>query len=84
MQTEQTEPRALATIAQEIAADWKNPYFGAKPYIGAMGRVSSLNDRYGVESARDVVVYFLANAATWRGPTARRIKAELKGMLRGK
>jgi len=27
------------------------------------------------------VAYFLANAGTWRGPDAQRIKAELKGML---
>jgi len=28
------------------------------------------------------VRYFLSNATTWRGDTARRIKAELKEMLR--
>jgi hypothetical protein len=27
------------------------------------------------------VLYFLANAGTWRGPDAKRIKAELKEMV---
>ena len=30
---------------------------------------------------RSIVLYFLANAQQWRGPDARRIKAELKSML---
>jgi hypothetical protein len=36
---------------------------------------------YGADDARGIVMYFLANAGTWRGENARRIKAELKGML---
>jgi len=31
-----------------------------------------------------IVRYFLSNATTWRGETARRIKAELKQMLKQK
>lgn len=73
--------RPLYMIAREIERTWPNPYFGAVPYIHAMGGCSHITDSYGYDSARDVVLYFLLNAKTWRGEDARRIKAELKGML---
>lgn len=73
--------RALSEIAQDIRADWKNVYFGAVPYLDAMASLTSVSDRYYFDSADSVVRYFLANASTWRGATARAIKAELKGML---
>ena len=74
------EHRSLATIAREIKADWKKPYFGAIPYMHAMGTLHDIEDYYVHDSARSIVLYFLANAGTWRGETARRVKAELKGM----
>jgi len=43
--------------------------------------LSNADDNYGADDGRTVVNYFLANAKTWRGETARRIKAELKSML---
>jgi hypothetical protein len=46
-----------------------------------MAEMNSIEDDYGCDSGRSVVRYFLANASTWRGPAARRLKAELKGML---
>jgi hypothetical protein len=48
-----------------------------------MEKLYSIDDRYYLDSAREVVLYFLANANTWRGETARRIKAELKDMVKG-
>lgn len=75
--------RTLAAIAREIRADWKSPYFGAMPYLSAMGGMGDMRDAYGMDSAREVVLYFLSNATTWRGETARRVKAELKAMLKG-
>jgi hypothetical protein len=42
--------------------------------------LNSIDDKYGYDSARSIVNYFLANAGTWRGEVARRIKKELKGM----
>jgi len=75
-------PRDLYIIAEEIAADWKNVYIGAKPYLDAMSGLRSMNDMFLADTARSVVAYFLANAQTWKGETARRVKAELKGMLR--
>lgn len=74
--------RQINEIAREIARDWKNPYFGAVPYLSAMQSINTIDEMYGVDSARSVVLYFLANAATWRGSTARCIKAELKGMVK--
>ena len=73
--------RPLYQIAIDIRAHWPKPYFGAVPYIDAMRAVSSINEPYGVESARGLVLYFLANAGSWRGEDAKRIKTELKGML---
>jgi hypothetical protein len=37
-------------------------------------------DRYGMDSGKSIILYFLANASTWRGDTAKRVKAELKAM----
>jgi len=72
--------RSLSTIAKDIRTDWKKPYFGAVPYLDAMRDLNDINDKYGFDSARSIVQYFLANAGTWRGDTAKRIKAELKAM----
>lgn len=74
--------RPINQIALEIARDWKSPYFGAVPYIRAMRSLSHMGDSYGLDSARGIVSYFLANAGTWRGETARRVKAELRAMLK--
>ena len=73
--------RPLYLIARDIKSDWQKPYFGAVPYISAMHTISDINETYGVESARGLVLYFLANAGTWRGEHAKRIKTELRGML---
>lgn len=74
--------RSLSRIAADIAADWTNPYFGAVPYLEALSTLDQITDSYYSDDAEDVVRYFLANATTWRGETARRIKAELKGLLK--
>jgi hypothetical protein len=79
-----TGPRTLAAIAREIRADWKNVYFGAKPYLDALGTLQSINDSYYADDARSIVAYFLANASSWRGETAKRIKKELNGMLKSR
>ena len=72
--------RPLCVIAQEICEDWKKPYFGAVPYLNAMFMLNSIDDPYYFDSGKSVVLYFLANANTWRGEVARRVKAELKQM----
>jgi hypothetical protein len=74
--------RTLDVIAKEIRSDWKNVNFGAKPYLDAMGSLSTINDSYGFDSAKSIVLYFLSNASTWRGETAKRVKKELKDMTK--
>ena len=73
--------RPLFLIADEIGLCWKKPYFGAVSYLEAMKSLSSPKDSYGLDSGREIVLYFLANANGWRGDDARRIKAELKNIL---
>jgi hypothetical protein len=78
---EQTAARPLHAIAREIRREWgAKVYFGAKPYLDAMGEMGSMSDCYGCDSAKSIVTYFLSNATTWRGEKAREIKAELKKM----
>ena len=74
--------RKIHEIASEILQDWKKPYFGAIPYIEAMLQLNTIHEDYYLDTAKSVVIYFLANAQTWRGETARRIKAELREMLK--
>jgi len=77
-----TETRSLRVIAAEIKADWTKPYFGAVPYLDAMGALESVGDTFMLDPGNEIVMYFLSNAAAWRGETARRVKAELKGMIK--
>jgi hypothetical protein len=72
--------RPLYEIAAEIRKDWKKPYFGAVPYLSAMSDLGSINENYGADSAKSIVLYFLSNASTWRGETAKRVKKELKAI----
>ncbi len=73
--------RPLHIIARDIRTDWRKPYFGAVPYLEAMACLSSIDGAYYQDSAKSIVAYFLANAGTWKGDNARRIKAELKGLI---
>jgi hypothetical protein len=77
----QVQVRPLYEIAQEIASDWHNVYFGARPYLAAMAQLRSIDDHYGFDGARGIVSYFLSNARGWRGETARRVKAELQALV---
>lgn len=74
--------RAINEIAAEIREDWKKPYFGAVPYLEAMEALWEPTNNYGQDSAKSIILYFLSNATTWRGETARRIKTELKAMVK--
>lgn len=74
--------RDLSVIAREIRSDWKKVNFAAVPYLNAMASMGDIRDNYGYDSGKSVVLYFLGNAGTWRGPTAKRVKAELKTMAK--
>ena len=73
--------RSLNVIASEIRSDWKSVNYGAKPYLDAMGCLTNVSDNFGMDTGKSIVLYFLSNASTWRGETAKRVKAELKKMV---
>ena len=76
------QTRPLYEIANEIRKDWgAKVNFAARPYLDAMATLTSVSDNYGWDSGDMIVRYFLSNASTWRGETAKRIKAELKAMV---
>jgi len=74
-------PRKIYEIAAEIRRDWKNVHYAATPYLNAMGELDDIDEMYMNDSASSVVAYFLSNASTWRGDTARKVKKELNDML---
>ena len=74
---------SISGIAYEIKRQWANVYFGAKPYLDAMGSMDSIKDAYFSDSGKSIVSYFLCNAGTWRGAAAKAIKAELNKRLKG-
>lgn len=75
--------RTFQQIANDIKSTWLNVYFGAVPYLEAMLTLDTTdpNASYYYDKAGDIVRYFLANAKTFRGADAKRLKAELKSML---
>lgn len=80
--TTATKPRSISAIASEIRKVWNPVNYAAKPYLDAMLSLHSIEDDYYADTGRSVVLYFLANASTFRGEDARRIKAELKEILK--
>lgn len=74
--------RSIKVIAQEIKKTWPKVNYGAVPYLNAMLELDSINDRYYEDSAKSMVLYFLSNATTWRGEDAKRIKLELKELVK--
>ena len=83
-----TPARPLYVIANEIRKDWKKSVSGtdlnyaARPYLEAMESLNSINDRYFEDSGKSIVAYFLSNASSYRGETAKAIKKELNSMLK--
>jgi hypothetical protein len=78
-----TTQRSLSAIARDIRKHWPKVNFAAVPYLEAMGSLETIQDRFYSDDAKTIVIYFLGNATTWRGPEAKRIKAELNAMLKG-
>lgn len=74
--------RPIYEIAREITRTWPQMSYAAKPYHEAMLFLTDINDTYYADSAKSIVRYFLSNASSWRGDHARRIKAELKDLLK--
>lgn len=84
--------RTFSVIAVEVLHLWKTKYGKdlpwslkcALPYLEAMLECGTTNkdEAYYAETVESVVIYFLANITNWRGDDAKRIKAELKSMLK--
>ena len=77
------DKRQLNTIANEILNHWKKPYYGAIPYLNAMQNLHTINDMYMYDDGKSIVRYFLSNASTFKGEDAKRLKLELKSLLKG-
>lgn len=76
-----TQSRPLNAIARDIRKDWGSKVnYAARPYLEAMLSLNSIQDPYYSDSGRSVVLYFLANAGTYRGENAKALKAELKAL----
>lgn len=82
-------PRSLYRIADEIRLDWRYKENkqtamadAAKPYVAALSQLNSIKDNFGYDPAKEIVARFLSNAKSWRGPVAKRIKAELRALLK--
>lgn len=76
---------SIRDIALRILADWrtigKGVNFAAAPYLDAMLTMESIDDRYFADDGHMIVRYFLSNAGSYRGETAKALKAELKRRL---
>jgi len=82
MTIELNERVSVSEIAHAIAKDWTNisPY--AADYLNAMKEIQDIEGAYYADSAKSVVLYFLANASSYRGENARSYKALLKAMVK--
>lgn len=84
--------RTFSVIAEEVLHLWKTKYGKdlpwslkcALPYLQAMLECDTTDKdaQYYMETIGSIVLYFLANITNWRGDDAKRIKAELKSMLK--
>lgn len=77
-----TESRLICEIAFDIKSSWKKPYFGAVPYLNAMLSLNTVDDMYGADCAKSIILYFLSNASSFRGLEAKALKSELKNLLK--
>lgn len=75
--------RTFRQIAKDIKSTWLNVYFGAVPYLEAMLELDTTdpNATYYNDSAENIALYFLANASTFRGNDAKKLKEELKKLI---
>lgn len=74
-------PDKISEIAAIIRNDWKNVNYAARPYLEAMFSLQTISDSCLNDDARSIINYFLVNASTWRGDTAREVKKKLKSLL---
>ncbi len=55
--------RTLNVIASEIKKDWGAKInYAAKPYLEAMFCLDTVNDKYGMDNGKSIVLYFLSRS----------------------
>lgn len=79
---ESESPRPISEIAAEIDEKWPKVSPAARPYLDAMYDLETIDDKYMYDDAESIILYFLSNAASWRGDDAKRIKKELKELCK--
>jgi hypothetical protein len=70
----------MEAIAKGKYRYWRNVFPYLAPYADALLSLNSIEDNYGWDSGREIVCRFISNASTWKGETAKRIKAELRAI----
>ena len=73
--------RPICQIARDISIDWQNVKYSAKPYLYALCHLHDINDRYGYDDGKSLILYFLSNASSYRGENAKKYKSELKALI---
>lgn len=81
MNTEITK-RPVYKIAEDILNSWDSPNYAARPYLAAMLTINNEQEKYGHETAKSIILYFLSNATTFKGLKAKELKAELKQLIK--
>lgn len=71
----------LANVALNDPTLKGNARTYALPYLDAMLVLDNTSQYYGMDSGDSIVRYALSNLTSWRGDTARTVKAELKRHL---
>lgn len=77
-----TPQTPICEIAQIIREDWHHVNYGAVPYLDAMDELYTLQDKYGFDDAKSIILYFLSNAGHWKGAVARQVKAHLRSIVK--
>ena len=82
MTTSNIQQASLREIAFAIEKDWVKVSPHAQPYLDALKQLDSINDSYYADTAKSVVLYFLANASSYRGESAKAYKTYLKSLVK--
>lgn len=76
------ENMTIREIAAFIEKDWVKVNYAARPYLDAMYSLETVGQNYGADSGKSVVLYFLSNAASYRGENAKAVKKELNKRIK--
>ena len=69
-------------ISRDLQSQGKEVPYNLVPYLDALRQMDSADDVYGVESGKSIIAYALSNMASYKGPTAKAVKAELKRRMK--